>query len=109
MNRGEAYSRIHLLNEAGKPVERPFLQLDEELWDPQGQRFTLFFDPGRIKRGLKPREELGPALVEGNIYTLEIDRFWPDADGNPLKETFRKIFRVGPPDDEPIDPKKWKI
>lgn len=109
MNRGEAYSRIHLLNEAGKQVERPFLELDEELWDRDHQRFTLFFDPGRIKRGLKPREEFGPALEAGKSYTLVIDRDWADAEGNPLKEAFRKHFRVAAPDDQCPDPKNWKI
>jgi hypothetical protein len=109
MSRGEAYRHIQLLDAKGKPVSLPFLELDEELWNPDGKRFTLFFDPGRIKRGLKPREEVGPVLEEGKSYTLVIDRKWADAQGNPLKETFRKKFSVGPPDDEPPDPKKWKI
>jgi len=109
MSRGEAYANIKLLDAAGKPVEFPFLELDEELWDSKGKRFTLFFDPGRIKRGLKPREEVGPALEEGKSYTLIIERNWSDAAGNPLKESFRKSFTVGPPDDEAVDPKSWKI
>ncbi|HEV2949992.1 MAG TPA: hypothetical protein VGX70_21625, partial [Gemmataceae bacterium] len=90
-------------------VALPFLRLDEELWDQKQTRFTLLFDPGRIKRGLKPREEVGPALEEGKSYTLVIDSDWTDAEGNPLKESFRKSFRAGPPDDNPIDPKSWKI
>jgi hypothetical protein len=109
MSRGEAYRHIHLLQASGKEVDLPFLELDEELWDPQGKRFTLFFDPGRIKRGLKPREEVGPALEEGKSYTLVIDRDWADARGNPLREAYRKSFRVGPPDDQPPDPKTWKL
>jgi hypothetical protein len=109
MSRGEAYRHIRLLDEAGKPVELPFLELDQELWDPEGKRFTLFFDPGRIKRGLKPREEVGPALVDGKRYVLVIDRGWLDAEGNPLKETYRKSFRVLAPDDTPPDPKTWKV
>jgi hypothetical protein len=109
MSRGEAYRHIHLVRSSGTEVDAPFLELDEELWDPQGRRFTLFFDPGRIKRGLKPREEVGPALEEGKSYTLVVDRDWSDAAGNPLKEPYRKEFRVGPPDDQPIDPKTWKI
>ena len=51
MSRGEAYERIHLSNERGEEVEFPFLELGEELWDDSGTRFTLFFDPGRIKLG----------------------------------------------------------
>jgi hypothetical protein len=109
MSRGEAYRSVHLLDSAGHEVELPFLELDEELWDPQAKRFTLFFDPGRIKRGLKPREDVGPAVEQGKSYTLVIDRAWSDAKGNPLKESFRKRFQVGPPEERPPDPKTWKI
>jgi hypothetical protein len=109
MSRGESYRHFHLLKSGGDEVDLPFLELGEELWDRAGKRFTLFFDPGRIKRGLKPRAELGPALEEGKSFILVIDRDWPDADGNPLKESFRKSFRVGPPDDQPPELKTWKI
>jgi hypothetical protein len=109
MSVGGAYAHIKLLDEKGKAVDLPFLELDQELWDPTGKRFTLFFDPGRIKRGLKPREEVGPALEEGKRYTLVIERTWKDAEGAPLKEAFRKRFSVGAPDDNPPDPKTWKL
>jgi hypothetical protein len=109
MGRGEAYRRVHLLDERGKEVERPFLELDQELWAPDGRRFTLFFQPGRIKRGLRPREEDGPTLEEGKRYTLVIDGAWADADGDPLKETYRKAFRALAPDDTPPDTKNWKL
>ena len=109
MSKGEAYQHIHLIGSGSKEVDLPFLRLEEELWNRDQTRFTLFFDPGRIKRGLKPREEVGPALEEGKSYTLVIDRDWADAQGNPLTESFRKSFRAGPPDDNPIDPKDWKL
>lgn len=109
MSRGESYRHIHLLDSAGTAIDLPFLELDEELWDPDGKRFTLFFDPGRIKRGLKPREEVGPALEEGKSYTLVIDRHWQDAQGSPLKESFRKAFSVSAPDDRQPDVNTWKI
>jgi hypothetical protein len=109
MGRGEAYRRVHLLDERGKEVERPFLELDQELWDRDGKRFTLFFHPGRIKRGLRPREEDGPTLEEGKRYTLVIDAAWGDADGDPLKETYRKSIRALAPDDTPPDPRNWKL
>jgi hypothetical protein len=109
MSKGDAYHHIHLLGPGGREVELPFLRLEEELWNRNQTRFTLFFDPGRIKRGLKPREEAGPALEEGKSYLLVIDKDWVDSEGNPLKESFRKSFRAGPPDDNPIDPKNWKL
>jgi hypothetical protein len=109
MSRGEAYERVRLLDAAGQAIELPFLELGEELWDGDLRRFTLFFDPGRIKRGLKPREEVGPVLEEGKRYTLVVDRAWRDAAGRPLAGESRKSFEVGPPDDAPPDPATWKL
>jgi hypothetical protein len=109
MSQGEAYRHVSLLDASGKPVDLPFLELEQELWDRSGKRFTLFFDPGRIKRGLKPREEVGPALQEGKTYTLVIDSGWPDAQGSPLKATYRKPFTVGPPEDRPINVSEWRL
>ena len=109
MSRGHIYDHIRLLNQSGLAVELPFLEIDEELWDPEMKRLTLFIDPGRIKRGVKPLEELGPALEEGKAFTLVIDPAWHDADGAPLVEKFEKRFRVGPPDRTPPDPAGWNI
>ncbi|HXX94914.1 MAG TPA: hypothetical protein VEN81_14915 [Planctomycetota bacterium] len=109
MSRGEAYRRIHLVEAGGRVVELPFLELGEELWDPSGTRLTLFFDPGRIKRGLKPREEAGPSLEEGKSYSLVVDRDWLDASGRPLKQAFRKSFRAAAPDDTCPDPTRWTL
>lgn len=109
MQGGHIYNHIHLRDEAGKPVELPFLEIDEELWNPEMTRLTLFIDPGRIKRGVQPLEEIGPALEEGKRYTLEIDAAWHDNAGLALKENFRKTFRVGAQDREPPAPATWKI
>jgi hypothetical protein len=109
MSRGQAYQHIRLLDAAGKPVEQGFLELAEELWDAQVKRFTLFIDPGRIKRGLKPREDLGPVLEAGKSYTLVVDAQWADAKGYPLKQEFRKSFRVTAPVEEAIDVKAWQL
>jgi hypothetical protein len=72
----------------------PFLEIDEELWDDSMTRLTLFIEPGRIKRGVKPLEDIGPALEEGKSYTLVIDAAWQDGHGRSLKESFRKQFRL---------------
>jgi hypothetical protein len=109
MSRGRIYDHIHLRDEAGKEVELPFLEIDEELWDPAMTRLTLIIDPGRIKRGVLPLEEIGPALEEGKSYTLVIARECRDGAGNPLKENFQKVFKVGPPDREPPDHTRWRI
>ncbi len=109
MARGDVYRHIKLLKADGKPVLLPFLELDEELWSHDGKRLTVFFDPGRVKRGLTPREEDGPIFEEGKKYTLVIDKAWEDETGFPLNESFKKSITITKPDDAPIDPKKWKL
>ncbi len=109
MNRGHIYEHIHLRNSAGKDVASPFLEIDEELWNPEMTRLTLFIDPGRIKRGVTPLEEIGPALEQGKQFTLTISRAWTDSNGAPLKEGFSRHFEAGPPDRSPIDLSAWKI
>jgi len=109
MSRGHIYDHLHLRDESWKEVEIPFLEIDEELWNPTMTRLTLFIDPGRIKRGVQPLEEVGPALQEGKRYTLVIDQAWQDGAGSRLKEPFEKTFKVGPPDRDPPDPRRWQI
>jgi hypothetical protein len=109
MGRGEAYEHIRLLDARGRKIDLPFLELPEELWDASLRRMTLFIDPGRIKRGLKPREDLGPVLEAGNEYALVIDRKWRDAAGRPLKADFQKRFRVSDPVETAIDETAWKV
>jgi hypothetical protein len=109
MSRGEAYRRVTLLDAAGKPIHLPFLELQQELWDPEGKRLTLLFDPGRVKRDLLPNREVGSPLREGGRYTLLVDREWPDAQGRPLQKEYRKSFEAGPPDYDPPSTKTWQI
>lgn len=109
MSRGNIYDYIRLLDANGKQVELPFLEIDEELWDDAMTRLTIFIDPGRIKRGVLPLEDVGPALEAGKRYSLLIDSAWQDGGGQPLKQSFQKLFLVGAPDREPPDPSQWKI
>jgi hypothetical protein len=109
MSRGDVYRHIHLRDAGGREVELPFLELGEELWNPDMTRLTLFIDPGRVKREVKPLEDIGPALVAGGTFTLVIDAAWKDAAGHPLKQSNEKKFRVTAPDRTPPDAQKWKI
>ena len=109
MSRGEAYRHVRLLDAAGKAVELPFLEIDEELWNADQTRLTLLLDPGRIKRGVRPNDEVGPALVAGGTYSLVVDKDWPDAEGRPLRNAFHRRFRVGPADRTPPDLSRWKL
>jgi len=109
MQRGDIWPKLHLIDETGRPAVLPFVELEQELWDRDLQRLTLLFDPGRIKRGVKPNLDMGPVLVEGHRYTLVIDRDLPDSHGRPLAETFRRDFTITGPERRGIDPKLWKI
>ena len=92
---GGAYTR--LADEHGNPLADPFLPLNVELWNDDRTRFTVLYDPGRVKRGILPNEEMDRPLAAGRAYTLEIDPGWRDAEGQPLVAPFRREFRVGPP------------
>ena len=109
MARGEAYEHVQLLRENGEAIDLPFLEIGEELWDPSGKRLTLLIDPGRIKQGVKPREDIGPVLEAGNNYTLVVDERWKDAAGRPLAAGFKKTFKAAAPVAGALDTGSWKI
>jgi hypothetical protein len=109
MGRQGGIGFVRLVDEAGDEVREPFLPLDAEFWNRDRTRFTVFFDPGRQKRGILPNEEMGRSLIEGRSYTLIVSRDWPDGNGLPLREEFRRRFTVGPPDEKPLDEKTWRI
>jgi hypothetical protein len=106
MARGELYRRVSLW-EGSRKIEAAFLELGEELWDREQRRATLLLDPGRIKRGLRPHEEEGPALERGKTYTLVVDAAWPDAAGRPLSAGGKKTFRVVDADERRPELRDW--
>ncbi|MCP3963882.1 MAG: Ig-like domain-containing protein [bacterium] len=109
MSRGEAYEHIYLFDDTGNRLEGVFLEVGEELWAPGMRRLTVFFDPGRIKRGLRPHAEAGTPLLAGTSYRLVIDPAWRDAEGQPLAALFDKTFTATPADREMLDPADWRI
>lgn len=109
MSRGGTYEHVHICDSTGVVIDLPFLELEEELWDPAMTRLTLLIDPGRIKRGVKPLEDVGPVFETGKAYSLTIDAACRDADGQPLRSSFAKHFRIAPADRTPPDPARWKI
>jgi hypothetical protein len=109
MRQGDIYRHVRLLDSDKRPVELAFLEIEQELWSRDGTRLMLLLDPGRVKRGLKPREDAGPALVAGRSYGLWIDPSWRDANGKPLAEPADKVFRVGEPDVIQPSEKRWRI
>jgi hypothetical protein len=106
---GNAYEHITLMREDGTKVQKAFLVLDQELWDADRKRFTLLFDPGRIKRDLKSNIDLGMALEEGEKYTLVIDSAWRDIHGNALSKNFSKTFFVSAAVRSKVSVQNWKV
>ena len=83
---------IRLLDDRGKAVVDPFLPLDAEFWNADHTRFTVFFDPGRVKRGILPNQQMGRALEPGRRYTLVVAQDWRDAQGVPLKSEYKRTL-----------------
>jgi hypothetical protein len=90
-------------------VPLPFVEIETGLWDSEGRRLTLFFHPGRVKRGVGPNLALGPPLRAGGVYRLVVDRAMKDERGYELEASFEKELRVGPPDRAAPDPSTWKL
>ncbi len=109
MSLGSASGHVQLFDEHERVVEDPFLPLDVDLWNDNRTRYTVLFDPGRVKRGILPNEEMGRALAAGRRYTLVVDDGWRDAAGQKLAAPFRRNFRAGPPADYALDPQQWRI
>jgi len=109
MGRKSGAEYISLLDHQGKEIPGAVLPLDYEFWSPDHTRFTVFFDPGRVKKGILPNVQMGRPLEKRRSVTLVISREWLDANGLPLKEEFRRVLRVGPTDLDPLDTAAWRI
>ena len=109
MQKGDIYDHVSIREVGGKIVELPFLEIEQEFWSRDSKRLTLLLDPGRIKRGLKPREEMGPIFEEGKSYELVIAKDWKDAGGNEIGKEFVKRFKVEAEDHVQPTPSKWKV
>jgi hypothetical protein len=109
MKSGGVYKRVRIVDEKNRPVDQPFLELDEELWNADQTRLTLLIDPGRIKQEVKPREDLGTVFRDGKSYSLVIDGSWESADDLPLGKEIRKPYRISAPVVTAPTPAEWKI
>jgi hypothetical protein len=103
------YDYLTLLDERGQEVVDAFLPLDADFWNDDRTRYTVFFDPGRVKRGILPNRQMGRALEAGKRYTLVVKREWRDGHGLPLKDEFRHEFRASPPIERALTMAAWKV
>jgi hypothetical protein len=109
MGNSGALDHVKLEDERGQPVDIPFLPVQADFWNADHTRYTLFFDPGRVKQGILPNEQLGRPLRAGGTYTLEVAADWPDAHGQPLAAPYRRTFRVGAVEDRPLSTAAWRV
>lgn len=103
----EVFTHIQLLDESGQPIGGPWR--DTELWTDDARRLTLWVHPGRVKRGVNLREELGPVLRPSSRYTLVVTGAMRDAAGQPIVREFHHAFRAGPEKHARLDLTTWAI
>lgn len=104
---GQDYVRI--VDAEGNDIPGALLPLDTDLWNGDRTRFTILFDPGRVKRGILPNRAMGRPLRPGSRFTMLVSRDWPDAHGQPLTSEFRKTYRVGPANERALSAASWRV
>jgi hypothetical protein len=109
MGQRGGFDHVKLVDDKGVEVVDAFLPLEADFFNDDRTRYTVFLDPGRVKRGILPNRTMGRALVAGRRYTLIVQPDWRDAQGLPLKQEFRREFRAGPADERPLTMASWKI
>ncbi|WP_457126068.1 hypothetical protein [Mucilaginibacter sp. HD30] len=109
MQTGSALEHIFLLDKNRDTLQRIFLDLKPELWDPADKVLTVWIDPGRIKRDLVLNKELGKPLHSHQAYELVIAGRWRDRRGLSLQKGISKKFVVGPRVDAQLNINQWRI
>ncbi|MEQ1910187.1 MAG: hypothetical protein ABMA15_15280 [Vicinamibacterales bacterium] len=109
MGRKSGIEHLTLLDHDGTEIPGAVLPLDYEFWSQDHQRFTVFFDPGRVKRGILPNQQMGRPLEAGRTVTLVVGAEWRDAQGQPLREGFRRQYRVTQPEESPLATSQWRL
>jgi hypothetical protein len=100
---------VVLLDHKGRELDGALLPLETDLWNADRTRFTVIFDPGRVKREILPNRQMGRPLRAGEMVTLLVKEDWLDARAVPLKSEFRRAYRVGRADERPLDTASWRI
>lgn len=98
---------VTLRDASGVADRAAFMKFKQELWNADRTRLTVLIDPGRIKRSVATNLDLGPALLEGERYSLTVDEGWPSADGSSALTSFAKHFAVVEPLRERPEVERW--
>jgi len=100
---------IEVYNVTDKLPASIFLELQNELWNEEHTRLTLWLDPGRIKTDLIPNRTKGLPIEEGKQYSIRISNQWRDAENNTLDTTYVKTLFVTAKDHSKIALQDWSI
>ena len=100
---------VRLVDGDGRDIPDALLPLDTDLWNGERTRFTILFDPGRVKRGILPNRRMGRPLRAGGTFSILVARDWPDAHEQPLAEAFKKTYTVVPAREEGLSTRTWRI
>ncbi|MBC7850360.1 MAG: hypothetical protein H7Y31_11520 [Chitinophagaceae bacterium] len=109
MREGKWRDNIVLIKNGVDTVSDAFLDVDLELWNNEHTVLTIWFDPGRVKRGLQPNEKLGSPLHEKQKYELLVLKNLEDVDGRILRTGGSKRFFVNDRDSESPHVDDWLI
>jgi hypothetical protein len=109
MSQASGVGKVHLVGEDGEDIPNALLPLNVDLWNDDRTRYTVLFDPARVKRGILSNREMGRALVTGRRYAIVVDADWLDANGRPLASTYRHEFTAGPPLERALDTRTWRV
>jgi hypothetical protein len=109
MSHESGLGKIVLRGGDGQEVTEAFLPLEADFWSPDHLRYTVFFDPGRVKRGILPNRQRGRALVAGQRYSIDVAKEWRDAAGRPLVASFHREFAAGPAIERPMRVEDWRV
>jgi hypothetical protein len=107
MSRVGGLDYMKLVDDKNVEIPAAFLPLEADFWNAERTRYTVFLDPGRVKRGILPNEQMGRALIPDRKYAIVIDSMWRDERGVALVSGFRREFRVRGPEERRIDYAKW--
>jgi hypothetical protein len=100
---------VRLVDAEGNDIPDALLPLDTDLWNGDRTRFTILFDPGRVKRGILPNRKMGRPLRAGGSFSILVARDWPDAHGQPMSDTFKKTYRVVEAREQGLSTREWRI
>ena len=110
MSEGWASRAVHVLRADDRTtLEGVLLPMEPELWDHARTRLTLLLDPGRIKRGLEPHQQVGYPLRPDVDVIVRVDESFRDALGRPLRAAAERHYGVGPAVRSKVDPRSWRL